>query len=417
MGKSKTTTSNKVDPWIPTQETFDKFRGYGQSLMTDRFTDALDQAGRTQDRAANWIGYSPTLTAEVRNQRSAPALEGLADSASQQAINSNVNPMLAGVAQRATTGGIDPRLDQAVTGAQSPQYAQGFQSTLNEMQDPNARSAAFQQVKQNVTDDVLKSVNSTFAGQGMTGSSLHQQNLAKGITAGLAGVENDAFQQSQARAMQAAQVGQSELNNQRQFGLGAAQVGQNAQNQLMGQQVNAATALNAAEAQNTAQGLQAAGLRQGAYVQGLDRSMNAAQTMQDVRQQQFGNLLGLSSQQAGLGQQYQGAYQSGVQGLMGAATSGASQSSTQSQSPGLTGILGAGLQVASLFSDERLKTDKKRVGKLDDGTPVYTYKYKDGVSPELEGKTLMGVMAQQVKKKKAVQDDPSGFKRVDYGVL
>jgi hypothetical protein len=64
---------------------------------------------------------------------------------------------------------------------------------------------------------------------------------------------------------------------------------------------------------------------------------------------------------------------------------------------------------AGFFSDERLKTDIKRIGKTNDGQPIYSYKYKG------EDRTQIGLMAQDVEKK-----HPSavgllgGYKTVDY---
>jgi len=74
---------------------------------------------------------------------------------------------------------------------------------------------------------------------------------------------------------------------------------------------------------------------------------------------------------------------------------------------GVGGLLGLG---ANLLSDKRAKDDVKRVGKTNDGTPIYTYKYKTG------GPTQMGVMAQELKKKKpgAVKKTASGLLAVDY---
>jgi hypothetical protein len=62
------------------------------------------------------------------------------------------------------------------------------------------------------------------------------------------------------------------------------------------------------------------------------------------------------------------------------------------------------------MSDERLKTDIKRVGYTDDGLPVFTYRMKSG------GPTMMGVMAQDVEKSnpRAVTKDPAGLRMVDY---
>jgi hypothetical protein len=95
---------------------------------------------------------------------------------------------------------------------------------------------------------------------------------------------------------------------------------------------------------------------------------------------------------------------------------GTVQGGTSTQtSPGadpLSQMLGIGLTAAQ-FSDRRLKTDIKKVGKTDDGLNVYTYKYIWG------GPTQMGVMYDEVKQVKpnAVQTHESGFGMVNYGEL
>lgn len=75
---------------------------------------------------------------------------------------------------------------------------------------------------------------------------------------------------------------------------------------------------------------------------------------------------------------------------------------------GLFGLLSAGL---GLFSDERLKNDIVRVGRLDNGLNVYRYRFGDGP-------VQIGVMAQEVEsvKPEAVHVDPSGFLKVDYAI-
>lgn len=82
----------------------------------------------------------------------------------------------------------------------------------------------------------------------------------------------------------------------------------------------------------------------------------------------------------------------------------------QSKMGGLFGLGSAAMGMFS-FSDKRLKTDIERVGETDEGTPIYTYRYKDG------GPKQMGVMAQDVEKKQpeAVARHPSGYRMVDYG--
>ncbi len=70
---------------------------------------------------------------------------------------------------------------------------------------------------------------------------------------------------------------------------------------------------------------------------------------------------------------------------------------------GLGGLFSAGV---GLFSDRRLKTDIKRIGQTDGGTPIYTYKYVWG------GPTHMGVMAQDVPD--AAFEHESGYLMVNY---
>lgn len=86
------------------------------------------------------------------------------------------------------------------------------------------------------------------------------------------------------------------------------------------------------------------------------------------------------------------------------------QSEVQNSQNMMGGLFGLGSSLIGLFSDERLKTDIKRVGMLDNGLPVYSYRYKAG------GPVQIGVMAQDVAEviPDAVIMDPSGFMRVNY---
>jgi hypothetical protein len=65
-------------------------------------------------------------------------------------------------------------------------------------------------------------------------------------------------------------------------------------------------------------------------------------------------------------------------------------------------------------SDRRLKTDIRRVGTLDSGLAVYTFKYRD--SPLM---THLGVMADEVQQviPQAVTQDARGHLQVSYGML
>lgn len=74
---------------------------------------------------------------------------------------------------------------------------------------------------------------------------------------------------------------------------------------------------------------------------------------------------------------------------------------------GLFGLASAGI---GMFSDRRLKSHIKRVGMLDNGLPVYSYRMGNGP-------VQIGVMADEVEmiRPDAIIDHPSGYLMVDYG--
>lgn len=79
---------------------------------------------------------------------------------------------------------------------------------------------------------------------------------------------------------------------------------------------------------------------------------------------------------------------------------------------GAVGSIGAAALPLMMMSDKRVKTDIKRVGKTDEGLPVYTYKYKGSDT------TQMGVMAQDVEKKKPkAVHEIGGLKAVNYAMI
>ena len=80
---------------------------------------------------------------------------------------------------------------------------------------------------------------------------------------------------------------------------------------------------------------------------------------------------------------------------------------------GLLGTLGGSAIKAGMFSsDRRLKTDIRKVGMLENGLPVYLFRYKEG------GPMQIGLMAQDVEQvaPEAVGTDERGYLMVDYGM-
>lgn len=297
------------------------------------------------------MGSSSTTT--QNNSPYAPAQpgidQGIADTQSlYEAGGFRVNPYQGNI-----VAGYDPLQQSAYD--QAPGVAAGnmgaigaSQNALTAAMDPTVPDA----VRQNVIAGILPSINSTFAGSGMTGSTLHQQNVAKGLSAGLADVED----QYQRRAMAAASA---------MPGLTNAASGQ----------VDWLDSV-------------------GAGMQSQQQNVINADVLRDQQSQtvEADALRDYLSLVTGAGSQF------GV------------QSSTTSQSPGAFGILGAGLQMLPFLSDRRAKEDIRRVGQTDGGLPIYTYRYKGGDTYH------MGVMADEVEavNPAAVATRPDGLKAVYY---
>ncbi len=306
MGSSQSTTTQKADPWGPSQP-------YIKQGLED--AGALYNAG-----GFNISPYDGSMVAGYDPMRAA------ADSAAP------------GVAQ-STLGAAGAGLN-----------------ALSQFFDPNQQSAQFGQVVQNTIDNIMPQINGSFAGSGMTGSGLHAQNLSKGVSAGVADVLNQNYQQGANRSLTAAGMVPG-MNN---------------------------AAYGAVDFLNT----------QGANRQNYSQDVINADVLADQQKK--------SAAMAAI-QDYMSLV-SGVGSAFGV------QSSTSSQRPGMMGMLGLGLQAMPLmFSDMRLKEDIKKVGKTDDGLGVYQYRYKAG------GPVQIGLMAQEVEKKRpdAVQT-VGGFKAVDY---
>lgn len=78
---------------------------------------------------------------------------------------------------------------------------------------------------------------------------------------------------------------------------------------------------------------------------------------------------------------------------------------------GLFGLAGAGASAIPKFSDARVKVDISCVGTLDNGLPVYSYRYVWG------GPVEIGVMAQDVEQfRPEAVSSVGGIKAVDYAV-
>ena len=110
-----------------------------------------------------------------------------------------------------------------------------------------------------------------------------------------------------------------------------------------------------------------------------------------------------------------GVLQSGLSGISPLiSTTGSSQKKT-----GFGDVLGAGLQVASLFSDSRLKKSIKFLFKLANGINIYSWEWNEKAKDlEIPEDYTVGVLAQEVMHiPNAVIRDESGYFKVNYGAL
>jgi hypothetical protein len=105
----------------------------------------------------------------------------------------------------------------------------------------------------------------------------------------------------------------------------------------------------------------------------------------------------------------------GLMGIIGSKSWGSNttgtdtSTSTPSATSVIGGLLGAAGQAKSLFSDRRVKEDIVRVGTLDNGLPVYTFRYIG--NPTVH----MGLMAQDVEQvKPEAVTEIHGIKAVNY---
>lgn len=99
------------------------------------------------------------------------------------------------------------------------------------------------------------------------------------------------------------------------------------------------------------------------------------------------------------------------------ALTGGSNTSTQTSQPGTGQVIkdgiGQALQIASIFSDRRLKKDIEKIGQMNDGLGVYRYRYTFG------GPEQTGVMADEVQNLRpwAMGETVNGFMTVNYEAL
>lgn len=153
--------------------------------------------------------------------------------------------------------------------------------------------------------------------------------------------------------------------------------------------------------------------RDQAYAQIADQATLASGAEEDRQLNQIlASVTGIPSQQPGFNQQP--AYQVAPPDITGLVTNNYNQQlqnyNTQRSSM-MNGLFGLG--AAALMSERSTKTDIVRVGYLDNGLPVYAYRY---LAP-VKGPMMLGLMADEVQEvyPEAIVPWAAGTRAVDYG--
>ncbi len=328
--------------------------------------------------------------------------------------------------------GLSPYQQQGMQGISAAQgtyepYAQSAQNYISQgtqgISPTEFNNANVQQYMspytQNVIDATMANANIEDAKQQ---SSLQGNAIAKGAWGGnradlarndlarnqalarnqtIAGLENQNYSQA---------LGQ--FNTQQQAGLAAQQ--QNAANNLQGAGLTGALGNYAYQNQLGGAGalINAGGIDQ----QTNQNDLNAQyQQFQQAQAYPFNTVSWLSGITSGLGSgmggtsSTQGPAPNAGSGILGGALGGAGLANMLGFGSMGTGIGAGAGALLGLLSDERVKEDVNKVGTLDNGLPVYTFKYKGDAT------THMGVMAQEAEKKHPdAVNEVNGLKMVDY---
>ena len=440
---------NQINPWGSV--TYDRtgsqsfVDSQGRTVETPTYTQTTSFTPETQAIFDSYMGTMGNLSSLAQQQSArlgetlgngvdmsgAPALSGSAGQVGR--IGNGYDAQFG----REIGGSFDSNFSGHIGNGYSSQLGPGYAASYAGADDFSADRQRYEDALwQRTAGDRAQSeaqMRATLANKGITEGSaawnaemerMGRQNTDARLATILAGGEEQARMVGLAR--DAAEFGNSALLQQGQFtnqsALAQAQFG--SQQQAAGNASSLAAAQYGATAQE-AQNDAALAARQNANQANLtnaqfgnsarDQYLGESMALRNQTLNEMGGLFGMG----GSSLQSPGTYSGGTPqaGVAGTDIAGLINSNYQTQMAGynsqvgamggLFGMLGMG---AMRYSDERLKTDVRRVGTTDGGLPIYTYRYVWG------GPVQMGVMAQDVEQviPDAVAAHDSGFKMVDY---
>ena len=387
---------------------------------------ATGQLGQASQTGGGYAGLAGQYYGQA--QGSAAPYYQAATQGTQQAV-AGAQPYQAGATMAALAGaqGVDPSqlnvgqymnpYTQNVVNATQAALGQQFGQQNAAQQAQAIQAGAFGGERAGLQSAQLAGQQALTESQAI--SPLYQQNYQQALAAA---------QQQQGVGLQAAQANRAALQGlapqlaslgQQGYGqqLGAAQQMAGLGQALYGQNVGLGQATQALGQQQYGQGAQTAqqlaALGQQGYAQGTNAAQQlaglgtGAQTaaLQGAQAQIGAGTLAQQTQQAGDTAQYQQyLQQQGYPFQVAQFLAGIAEGTGA-----LSGSTTTTTQPAGFFSDERLKTDVKEIGKTNDGQKIYSYKYKG------DDRTQIGLMAQDVEKKHPnAVGLMGGYKTVDY---
>ena len=317
-----------------------------------------------------WATATPLLNNLVGGYMGVnPAVTGAQAQAGQNLISSaagipNLTPQATQSVQNifgsagmlpATWGQVSGNLSPIAGMSSNPYQTPGFGDALNTL-----------------TQNITNTVKGQYAASGRSpsGAGDYAQSLGRGLMQGEAPILQDQYNKNIGNIMSANQM----LTN---AGIGTSQ----------------------AMGGNMLQALQGAGLLPSVAMAPATAQMGAANA---VYGQPIQNLNQVLTPAMGLG---------GMGGTTtGVGTATGTQTPANDPTSNILGGISGGLGMLAMFSDRRMKTDIKDIGRTHDDQKIYSYRFKGSMMPQI------GMMADEVEKKTpgAVMMGPDGMKRVRY---
>ena len=298
-----------------------------------------------------------------------PAVTGAQSQAGQNLISSaagipNLTPQATQSVQNifgsagmlpATWGQVSGNLSPIAGMSSNPYQTPGFGDALNTL-----------------TQNITNTVKGQYAASGRSpsGAGDYAQSLGRGLMQGEAPILQDQYNKNIGNIMSANQM----LSN----------AGINTSQEMSGNMLAA---------------LQGAGLLPSVAMAPATAQMGAANA---VYGQPIQNLNQVLTPAMGLG---------GMGGTTtGVGTATGTQTPANDPTSNILGGISGGLGMLAMFSDRRMKTDIKDIGRTHDDQKIYSYRFKGSMMPQI------GMMADEVEKKtpEAVMTGPEGLKRVRY---